>query len=54
LLLLRFRSTGSKAFEMVVLRHEIAVLRHQVRRPVFRAADRMFLSAASGLLSRIN
>jgi putative transposase len=54
LFFLRFWSTGSKDLEIVVLRHQIAVLRRQVRRPVFRAADRLFLSAASRLLSRTN
>ena len=53
LLLLRFRSTASKDLEIVVLRHQLAVLRRQVRQPAFRAADRVFLSAASRLLPRI-
>jgi transposase InsO family protein len=47
----RFRSTASKELE-IVLRHEIEVLRRQVRRPSFRSADRMFLTAASRLLPR--
>jgi len=54
LLVLGFRAPASKELEIVVLRHEIAVLRRQVRRPAFRAADRVFLSAASRLLPRIN
>jgi len=51
---LRFRSTTSKDLEIVVLRHQVAVLRRQVGQPAFRAADRVFLSAASRLLPRIN
>jgi hypothetical protein len=35
LLFLRFRSTESKDLEIVILRHQIAVLRRQVRRPRF-------------------
>jgi putative transposase len=53
-LLLLFRSTPSKDLEIIVLRHEVAVLRRQVRRPVFRVGDRVFLSAASRLVPRIN
>ena len=45
LLLLLFRPSKSKDLEVIVLRHELAVLRRQVRRPVFRAADRVLLSA---------
>jgi transposase InsO family protein len=54
LLLLLFRSTPSKDLEIIVLRHELAVLHRQVRRPVFRAADRVFLSAVSRLLPRVH
>ena len=54
LLVLRSRSTASKDLEIIVLRHQLAVLRRQVRRPAFRVADRVFLSASSRLLPRIN
>jgi hypothetical protein len=52
LVLLCFRSSGSKELEIVVLRHEIAVLRRQVSRPALRPADRALLAAASRLLPR--
>lgn len=52
LVLLCFRSSGSKELEIVVRRHEIGVLRRQVSRPALRPADRVFLAAASRLLPR--
>jgi putative transposase len=52
LVLLCFRSSGSKELEIVVLRHEVTVLRRQVSRPALRPADRAFLAAASRLLPR--
>jgi transposase InsO family protein len=50
---LLFRSADSKELEIVVLRHELAILRRQVHRPAFRPADRWFLTAASRLLPRV-
>jgi putative transposase len=46
------RSTAFKELEIVVLRHELAVLRRQVRRPAFTSADRLFLAAVSRMLPR--
>jgi putative transposase len=50
---LLFRSANSKELEIVVLRHELAVLRRQIHRPTFRPADRWLLAAASRLLPRV-
>src|SRR5664280_314855 len=52
LVFLCFRSSDSKELEIVVLRHELAVLRRQVSRPALPPADRAFLAAASRLLPR--
>jgi len=52
LVLLCFRSSEYKELEIVVLRHELAVLRRQASRPALRPTDRAFLAAASRLLPR--
>jgi transposase InsO family protein len=49
---LRFRSEEFKELEIVVLRHELAVLQRQVALLELRPADRVFLAAASRLLPR--
>jgi putative transposase len=53
LVCLPFRSAECKELEIVVLRHELTVLRRQVARPAFRSSDRLFLAAASRLLPRV-
>ena len=52
LALWRWRSNDVKALEVVVLRHELAILRRQTKRPVMTAVDRLFLAAASRALPR--
>jgi len=52
LVLLRPPSEGSKELEIVVLRHELSVLRRQAGPPRLRSNDRLLLAAASQLLPR--
>jgi putative transposase len=52
-IVLRFRTNESKELEIIVLRHELAMLRRRVARPSFTGADRAFFAAASQLLPRI-
>jgi putative transposase len=52
LVLLCLRSESAKELEILVLRHELSVLRRQVNRPQLRPSDRILLAAASGLLPR--
>jgi hypothetical protein len=49
---LRIRSNDFKELEILVLRHELAMLRRRTSRPIIRPVDRLFLSAASRLLPR--
>ena len=52
LLVLCFRSSGSKELEIVVLRHELSILRRQSKRPQLRKSDRVLLAALSRALPR--
>jgi putative transposase len=46
------RLTAEAEIEIAVLRHQLTVLRRQVKRPVYRTSDRAFLAASSRLLRR--
>jgi putative transposase len=50
LLVGRRRSTSAKDVELLVLRHQLAVLRRQQPRPPVRPADRAFLAALTRIL----
>ena len=52
LTVLRLRSNDLKDLEIVVLRHELAILRRRTRRPAITRTDRLFLAAASRFLPR--
>jgi len=48
----RRRSEAVQALEVVVLRHELAILRRRTKRPTLTMVDRLFLAASSRLLPR--
>jgi hypothetical protein len=50
---LHTRSDDFKDLEIVVLRHELAILRRRTRRPLTTWPDRLVLAAASRLLPRV-
>jgi hypothetical protein len=52
LVVLLGRGERSKEFEILVLRHELSILRRQVRRPQFSQGDRLLLAALSRVLPR--
>jgi putative transposase len=52
LLVLFGRSEREKELEILVLRHELQVLRRQVGRPRLRSADRVLLAALGQLVPR--
>jgi hypothetical protein len=51
-MLLRIRGDAAKDIEILVLRHQLAVLRRQVNRPALEPADPVLLAALSRLLPR--
>jgi hypothetical protein len=52
LLVLLGRSDRSKELEMLVLRHELAILRRQAGRPRFESSDRLALAALNRVAPR--
>jgi len=54
LLALLGRGEASKDLEILVLRHQLSVLRRQVPRPLLEPADRALLAAVSRVLPRVS
>jgi len=46
------RAAAEAEIELAVLRHQVAIPRRQVKRPIYRASDKAFLAAASRVLRR--
>jgi putative transposase len=46
------RSDDAAQIEILVLRHQLGILRRQVKRPIYRRRDRALLAAASRILPR--
>jgi len=46
------RAAAEAELEIAILRHQVAILRRQVKRPIYRASDKTFLAAASRMLRR--
>jgi putative transposase len=51
-MLLRIRGDAAKDIEIMVLRHQLTVLRRQVNRPALEPADRVLPAAMSRILPR--
>ncbi len=52
LIVLFARRERAKELEILVLRHELSILRRQVRQPRFEPHDRLLLAALSRVLPR--
>ena len=46
------RMAAEAELEVAVLRHQVAILRRQVKRPIYRASDKALLAAASRVIRR--
>jgi len=46
------RTAAEAEIENAILRHQVAILRRQVKRPIYRNSDKAFLAAASRILRR--